>query len=91
VRDCTSGFRCYRAEVLRRVALDEIRSDGYSFLIEVLGMLTRSGARVVEVPIAYVDRRMGSSKISRAIVLEALGVTTALGLRRVFRGARKRT
>jgi glycosyltransferase involved in cell wall biosynthesis len=84
-RDCTSGFRCYRAEALRAVPLETIRSNGYSFLIELLGYLTRSGARVVEVPIRYVDRRAGSSKISRSIVLEALVVTTGLGAKRLFR------
>jgi dolichol-phosphate mannosyltransferase len=85
VRDCTSGFRCHRASSLRKVALESIRSDGYSFLIEMLAMLLHGDARVVEVPIAYVDRRMGRSKISRRIIFEALGVTTGLGISRLTR------
>ncbi len=89
VHDCTSGFRCYRADVLGRLPLGSIRSDGYSFLIELLAMLTAEKARIVEVPIAYVDRRVGTSKISRAIVLEALGVATGLGLRRLARPGRR--
>lgn len=88
VRDCTSGFRCYRADVLRRVAIEEIRSEGYSFLIELLAGLTDAGARVVEVPITYVDRRAGQSKISRKIIVEALWRTTLLGLARIT-GARR--
>jgi len=80
VRDCTSGYRCYRAEMLTRVPFDRIGSEGYSFLIELLAGLTDAGARIVEVPITYTDRRAGQSKISRAIVLEALWRTTLLGL-----------
>lgn len=81
--DCTAGFRAYRADVLGAVPLGGIRSDGYSFLIEMLALLRSAGARVAEVPVTYVDRRMGQSKISRVIVLEAFGVTTRLGLRRL--------
>lgn len=84
VQDCTSGFRCYRASKLDSIRFEDMRSDGYSFLIEVLAALARARARVVEVPITYVDRRAGSSKISNSIVLEALLVTTGLGLRRIF-------
>lgn len=83
VHDCTSGFRCYRASMLEAVRLESIRSNGYSFLIEMLASLVRAHARIVEVPITYVDRRAGSSKISRGIVVEAFLVTTGLGLRRL--------
>lgn len=85
VRDCTSGFRCYRASALATVPLETLRSDGYSFLIEVLAAFARAGARIVEVPIRYVDRSAGASKISNRIVLEAFRVTTGIGARRVFR------
>lgn len=88
VRDCTSGFRCYRRAALERVPLQELRSDGYCFLIELLALLLDGGAEVAEVPIAYVDRRHGTSKISRSIVLEALWRTTVLGLRRIGRPSR---
>jgi dolichol-phosphate mannosyltransferase len=86
--DCTSGFRCYRADSLAGVPFADMRSDGYSFLIEVLAALVVRGAVIAEVPIRYVDRRAGSSKISRSIILEALLVTTGLGLARPFRRRR---
>jgi dolichol-phosphate mannosyltransferase len=62
-RDCSSGFRCYRMEVLKRVPWDRMRSRGYSFLEELLWMLTRAGARIAETPIVFVNRRHGESKI----------------------------
>jgi dolichol-phosphate mannosyltransferase len=71
--DVTSGFRLYRAAALRRIALDEIRSTGYSFLVEVLYRLYRSGARIAEAPILFVDRTLGESKLgTREIYLGAL-------------------
>lgn len=82
-KDCTSGFRCYRATVLAQVPIMEIRSEGYSFLIEMLAALRGLGASIVEVPITYVDRRHGSSKISKSIIFEALVRTTAVGLARL--------
>jgi len=88
-RDCTSGFRCYRASMLARVRIAEIRSEGYSFLIELLAALTDLGATVTEVPITYVDRQAGASKISRSIVFEALWQTTMVGLGRLT-GSRRR-
>jgi dolichol-phosphate mannosyltransferase len=81
--DCTSGYRCYRASMLRKVPFSEIRSEGYSYLIELLAMLRDQGAVVVEVPITYVDRRHGSSKISRSIIFEALWRTTLVGVARL--------
>jgi len=88
-RDCTSGFRCYRASVLRKVPLRDIRSEGYSFLIELLAALRDLDATVTEVPITYVDRRHGASKISKTIILEALWRTTLVGVARVT-GSRRR-
>lgn len=85
--DCTSGFRLYRAETLASVPFGELRSDGYCFLIELLALLDRQGAAITEVPIVYVDRRAGTSKISRTIVWEALVSTTRLGLTRLLGGA----
>jgi len=89
VRDCTSGYRCYRASVLRKVRIHEIRSEGYSFLIEMLAALRDLQATIVEVPIVYVDRQRGSSKISRKIIYEALWRTTLVGLARLT-GSRRR-
>jgi dolichol-phosphate mannosyltransferase len=83
VRDCTSGYRCYSAAALESLRLEELRSEGYAFLIEVLAQLSRSGAVIEEVPITYIDRQHGASKISKSIVLEALLETTGLGIRRI--------
>jgi dolichol-phosphate mannosyltransferase len=88
-RDCTSGFRCYRASMLSRVPFERIESEGYSFLIELAAYLRDLGAVTVEVPITYVDRVHGSSKISGHIVREAFIRTTAVGLARLT-GARRR-
>jgi dolichol-phosphate mannosyltransferase len=86
VRDCTSGYRCYRASAVDLVLLNHSRSEGYAFLIESLAAMHRAGARIEESPITYVDRRHGQSKISSRIVLEALIETTRLGAARVFGG-----
>jgi dolichol-phosphate mannosyltransferase len=80
VRDQTSGFKCYRAEVLRTIDLDAIHSRGYAFQIETVYRSLRAGFRVVEVPIRFVDREAGGSKMSRAIVLEAIWKVPALRL-----------
>jgi dolichol-phosphate mannosyltransferase len=72
VMDATGGFRCYRRRVLETIDLDAIHSNGYSFQIEMLYRTLRAGFRVGEVPIIFPDRRVGQSKMSRRIVLEAL-------------------
>lgn len=86
VKDCTSGFRAYSGAALAAIRFEAIESDGYCFLIEVLDHLRRAGCRVDEVPITYIERQLGRSKISRRIILEALVRTTVLGLRRVLGG-----
>lgn len=63
--DLTSGYRGYRREVLERIGLDRVRSDGYSYLVEMLYLAHRLGARIGEVPIVFFDRRLGASKISK--------------------------
>jgi dolichol-phosphate mannosyltransferase len=70
-RDCTTGYRCWRREALASLPLDRFFSDGYSFLIEMLFVAARGGCRVAEVPITFVERREGESKISRAVLLES--------------------
>jgi dolichol-phosphate mannosyltransferase len=72
IRDPTAGFKCYRAQVLRTIDLDAIHSKGYAFQIETVYRALRAGFRVVEVPIKFVDREAGGSKMSGAIVLEAI-------------------
>ncbi len=71
-RDCTTGYRCWRREALAALPLDRIRSEGYSFLIETLFMAARGGCRITEVPIAFVERRQGQSKLSSAVLFESL-------------------
>jgi hypothetical protein len=82
-KDCTAGFRCYRREVLQAIDLDGIRSNGYSFLIEMIFCVQRRGFSIGEVPIIFEDRRRGTSKISKNEVLRALQTVERLGLRRV--------
>jgi dolichol-phosphate mannosyltransferase len=72
VRDLTGGFKCYRRAVLEAMDLDAISSKGYAFQIETTYRALRAGFRVVEIPIRFVDREEGGSKMSRAIVLEAV-------------------
>ncbi len=70
--DTTAGFRCYRREVLESIALDQIFSNGYSFLIELLYMVQRGGWRIGEVPIVFQNRQQGASKISKSEISRAL-------------------
>jgi dolichol-phosphate mannosyltransferase len=72
VRDLTGGFKCYRRRVLEGINLEAVRSRGYAFQIETTYRALRAGFRVVEVPITFVDREVGGSKMSRSIVLEAI-------------------
>jgi dolichol-phosphate mannosyltransferase len=81
VRDLTGGFKCYRRRVLEHIDLDAVRSRGYAFQIETTYRALRAGFRVVEVPITFVDREVGGSKMSRSIVLEAIWKVPALRLR----------
>ena len=80
VNDPTSGFKCFRGEVLERIDLDAIHSRGYAFQIENVYRALRAGFRVVEVPIIFAERETGHSKMSRAIVLEAIWKVPALRL-----------
>jgi dolichol-phosphate mannosyltransferase len=82
-RDCTSGLRCYQREVLESINLDEIFSDGYSFLIEMLYKSQKKGFRIGEVPIVFEDRRQGKSKISRAEIAKALYTVMRLSVSRL--------
>lgn len=69
--DCTTGYRCWRRTALAGLPLDSFFSDGYSFLVEMLFVAARSGCRIAEVPITFVERREGESKVSRAVLLES--------------------
>ena len=72
VKDPTGGFKCFRRAVLERLDLDAITPRGYAFQIEVTYRVKRAGFRVVEIPITFADREVGQSKMSRAVVLEAI-------------------
>jgi dolichol-phosphate mannosyltransferase len=86
-RDCSGGFRCYRAALLSRLDFSAIRSRGYSFQEEILWRLKRLGARFGETPIIFIDRCLGTSKINYKEALAAMWIILKLGVRRVF-GAR---
>jgi dolichol-phosphate mannosyltransferase len=81
IRDLTGGFKCFRRRVLETIDLGAIESKGYAFQIETTYRVRRAGFRVVEVPIAFTDREQGHSKMSRAIVLEAVWKVPLLRLR----------
>jgi dolichol-phosphate mannosyltransferase len=81
VRDPTGGFKCFRRAVLERLSLDAITPRGYAFQIETTYRAKRAGFRVVEIPIVFADREVGHSKMSRAVVLEAIWRVPLLRLR----------
>jgi dolichol-phosphate mannosyltransferase len=80
--DCTTGFRCWKREALARIPLDGLISDGYAFLVEQLHLAQRMGCRIREVPIIFVERREGASKVSSSVLLESAIVPWRLRLRR---------
>ena len=84
VRDLSGAFRCYRTDVLRQLDFDEIRSQGYSYLEEILWILKRQGVRFSETPITFVDRQAGQTKINSREAVTALWIITRLGIRNWF-------
>lgn len=82
--DCTSGFKCYRREVLERIDLETLRANGYAFQVESLYRAWRLGFRIVDVPIVFYDRTVGESKLDISIAWEALVLTTRLGMGRML-------
>jgi dolichol-phosphate mannosyltransferase len=81
VRDSTAGFRAYRADMLRQIDLDAVRTEGYGFQVEMTYVVSRLGGRIVECPITFRDRVLGRSKMSRNIVIEAFLRVSVLGTR----------
>jgi dolichol-phosphate mannosyltransferase len=86
VHDCTSGFRCWSAGLLTRLPLHRILSDGYAFQVELTWEAREAGARIVEIPITFVERREGQSKLSGRVIVES----AALPWRLAARGRRHR-
>jgi dolichol-phosphate mannosyltransferase len=85
VRDCTSGFRAYRADALRSIDPASTTAEGYAFLTELVRRLVRQGYRVTESPIVFRDRERGTSKMSGRIIVESMVLVTRWGLGDLFR------
>jgi dolichol-phosphate mannosyltransferase len=85
LNDMTAGFRVFSVPFLKTMDLESINARGYSFQIEMAYRTIKQGGRVTEVPIVFIEREIGESKMSRAIVIEALVLMTKFGMRRLFR------
>ncbi|MDW7987758.1 MAG: polyprenol monophosphomannose synthase, partial [candidate division WOR-3 bacterium] len=85
IKDLTSGFKCYKRNVLEKIDLDKIKSDGYGFQIEIDFLIWRKGFKIKEIPIIFVERRIGSSKMSKHIIWEAFWLVLRLRLLRLLR------
>lgn len=90
LRDGTGGFKCFRTEVLKGIDLEKITSNGYSFQIEMNFLVWNAGGRIKEIPIVFVDRANGVSKMSKAIVREAIWLVWKLRFSRLFGTIKKR-
>lgn len=84
VKDCTGGYKCYRREVLESINLNKVHSNGYAFQIEITYKAWKKGFRLTEIPIIFVDRDVGHSKMSRKIVWEAVWMVWKLRLLSIF-------
>lgn len=85
VRDCTGGFRCWKRELIEKANVLDLKVEGYAFLFITMDRCARLGAKVGEVPIIFVDRQYGKSKMSRRIIFEAMRILLGLWLRRLTR------
>jgi glycosyltransferase involved in cell wall biosynthesis len=85
VNDSTSGFRIYSADLIKKIDVASIQSEGYCFQIEMTRAARKAGAKIVEVPITFRERESGVSKMSKAIVFEAMALVTLWGAKRILR------
>ncbi len=85
LRDCTAGFKCFRREVLENIDLKRVQSDGYSFQIEMNFRAWVKGYRIKEIPIVFVDRAAGTSKMSKRIIREAIWMVWKLKFLQIFK------
>ena len=85
VWDSTGGFKCFRREVLEAIDLERVHSNGYAFQIEMSFRAWKKGFRIAEIPIVFVDRTEGTSKMSKAIVREAVWMVWWLRIKSIFR------
>jgi dolichol-phosphate mannosyltransferase len=90
IQDLTGGFKCFRREVLEAIDLDSVRSQGYAFQVELTYRALQLGFRVEEVPIVFTERRVGASKMTKRIVLEAAWMVPQLRLSRAASSPRPR-
>jgi dolichol-phosphate mannosyltransferase len=81
VNDCTGGFRCWRRDALARLPFHRVSSDGYAFIVELLWEAIRAGFSVAEVPITFIERRHGASKLNRGVLLESAMLPWRLAMR----------
>ncbi|MCK4632471.1 MAG: polyprenol monophosphomannose synthase [candidate division Zixibacteria bacterium] len=84
LRDATGGFKCFRREVLEKIDLDKVKASGYSFQIEMSMRAWKKGFRLKEIPIVFVDRVVGTSKMSKKIMREAIWMVWLLRLKSMF-------
>lgn len=84
VKDATGGFKCYKRKVLENIDLDSLKSNGYAFQIETNFMAWRKGFRICEIPIIFIDRRVGVSKMSKHIVYEAAWMVWKLKIKSIL-------
>ena len=84
VRDATGGFKCFRRKVLESIDLDSIKSNGYAFQIEMTFKAFKKGFKITEIPIIFIDRHQGTSKMSKKIVREAITMVWKLRIRNTF-------
>ena len=85
IKDATGGYKCFRAEVLKAINLDKVKSNGYAFQIEMTFKAWKKGFRIKEIPIIFIDREKGTSKMSRKIVREAVFMVWKLRYLSMFR------
>jgi len=85
IRDLTGGFKCFRSNVLRGIDLHKIRSQGYSFQIEINFLAYNKGFNLTEIPIVFTDRTIGESKMNKTIVYEAILMVPKLFFRKIFK------
>ena len=88
VKDSTAGFRVYTARILQLIDLDSVEANGYGFQIEMTYRARRAGAVIREIPISFIDRVEGESKMSSSVVTEAMALVTKWGLRRLTHSKR---
>ena len=81
IKDITGGFKCFNIDVLRKINLNEVKSEGYSFQIEINYLAWKNNFRINEVPIIFTDRTSGASKMSKKVILEAIFMVPYLGLK----------